>query len=126
MPMRRVFAITAKALVRIATLTNFSYNEINILVYYLLIPLSWTIMGDLIVKLPIFTGIVAILWTCIFIATRHKFSTWCDEVFDDSVRFLCWFRNIGWDYITASVIICVIIPLMIYLALILLILGYDL
>ena len=29
-------------------------------------------------------------------------------------EFLFWFKRIGWNYIVASVIICVIVPLIIY------------
>jgi len=42
-------------------------------------------------------------------------------MFEASVRFLLWFQRIGWNYEVSSVIICVIIPIIIYILLILMI-----
>ena len=36
----------------IAKLTGLTYNQVNIIVYYLLIPLSWTVMLDYITMMP--------------------------------------------------------------------------
>jgi len=35
-----------------------------------------------------------------------------------SVEFLLYFRKIGWNYIVSSVIICVVVPVLIYVELI--------
>ena len=109
-----IFGIVAYLLNQIAKWTHLTYNEINVIVYYLLIPLSWTIMGDFIIGLPILTPILLVVWLYLFIKTRHVFKMWCDWVFQDSVEFLLWFKRIGCNYIVSSVIICVFIPLMIY------------
>lgn len=109
-----IFGIVAYLLNQIAKWTHLTYNEINVIVYYLLIPLSWTLMGDFIIGLPILTPILLVVWLYLFIKTRHVFKMWCDWVFQDSVEFLFWFKRIGWNYIVSSVIICVFIPLMIY------------
>ena len=37
---QRVFALVANSLLTIGKMTGLTYNEVNILVYYLLIPLS--------------------------------------------------------------------------------------
>ena len=112
--MNVIFGIVEYLLNQIAKWTHLTYNEINIIVYYLLIPLSWTIMGDFIIGLPILTPILLVVWLYLFIKTRHVFKMWCDWVFQDSVEFLLWFKRIGCNYIVSSVIICVFIPLMIY------------
>lgn len=109
-----IFNIVASLLNKIAVLTHLTYNEINVIVYYLLIPLSWTIIGDFIIGFPILTPIFIGIWVYLFIKTRHIFKMWCDWVFQDSVEFLLWFKKIGWNYIVSSVIICVIIPLLVY------------
>ena len=77
-----IFAVVAGVEHIIAKLTGSTYNEVNIIVYYLLIPLSWTVMIDYLTK------------------------------------FLLWFKRIGWNYVVSSVIICVIIPILVYVELI--------
>lgn len=44
----------AKSLDCIGNKCGLTYNEINILVYYLLIPLSWTVMLDCWLGMPIY------------------------------------------------------------------------
>ena len=114
--MNAIFWITANLLNQIAKRTGMTYNEINIIVYYLIIPLTWTVMLDLIIGFPIFTILLILAWTYIFFKTRSKgvFRIWCDRVFKDSVDFLLWFRRFGWNYIVSSVIICVVVPVIIY------------
>ena len=46
-----VFAVVAGIEHIIAKLTGLTYNEVNIIVYYLLIPLSWAVMIDYIAGL---------------------------------------------------------------------------
>ena len=114
-----VFGATAASLKIIAKCLHLTYNEINIIVYYLVIPLTWCMMIDR--QLPILTTLWIALWTYIIITKRKFFSKWCDTVFQLSVEFLLKFQRIGWDYWTASVIICVVVPILIYMILYLLI-----
>lgn len=109
-----IFNIVAQSLLRIGKKTGLTYNEVNILVYYLLIPLTWTVMFDCWLGLPITTAMLTCVWIGIFIATRHKFRLWCDRVFNASVDFLNWFNRWGSNYVLSSVIICVVIPIAIY------------
>ena len=118
-----VFGAVALALKVMAKALHMTYNEINIIVYYLIIPLSWCIMLDYIIGLPITTPIWILLWVYIFWSKRKFFRQWCDVAFQLSVDFLLKFQRIGWNYWKASVIICVVIPLIIYAALILLMLN---
>ena len=57
----RIFAWVANALDQIAMLFGQTYNEINILCYYLLIPLSWTILFDLYIRKPYATAVLLII-----------------------------------------------------------------
>ena len=116
-----VFGIVAAGLNLIAKALHMTYNEINIIVYYLIIPLSWCIMLDYIIGLPITTPIWILLWIYIFWSKRKIFKEWCDAAFKLSVDFLLKFQRVGWNYWKASVIICVVIPIIIYVVLILLI-----
>lgn len=114
---RTIFSIVALSLNKIAQLSHLTYNEINIIVYYFLIPLSWTIILDVWIGLPIITLIFLCIWVGIYIATYKFFKEWCDWVFEDSVKFLNYFNRWGGNYILNSVIICVVIPIVIYLVL---------
>lgn len=114
LPIQKIFNIVAQSLLWIGDKTGLTYNEVNILLYYLIIPLSWTIMFDCWIKKPFTTGALAFTWLGIFIATRHTFREWCDWAFQDSVDFLNWFNRWGGNYVLNSVIICVVVPLVIY------------
>lgn len=115
---KRTFSIVANALLLIGRKTGLTYNEVNILVYYLLIPLSWTAIFDYWLGFPIASAALLFVWLGVFIATRHIFSEWCDWTFQDSVSFLNWFNRWGGNYMLNSVIICVLLPLIIYCLLI--------
>ena len=113
-----VFGAVALALRLMAKALHMTYKEINIIVYYLLIPLSWCIMLDMIIKLPIFTPLWILLWIYIFWSKRKFFRQWCDVAFQLSVEFLLKFQRIGWNYWEASVVIGVVVPIIIYVVLI--------
>ena len=120
-----VFGIVAAGLNLIAKALHMTYNEINIIVYYLIIPLSWCIMLDFIIGLPITTPIWILLWIYIIWSKRKFFKEWCDVAFQLSVDFLLKFQRIGWNYWKASVIICVVVPLIVYAVLIILIVNSN-
>jgi hypothetical protein len=100
----------------ISLLTGLTYKEINIVVYYILIPLVYLALAD-----KIFKG--HWLKTCflflvvIFILSIKNFEEFSCWLFDQSVMFLLSFSVIGWDYIAASVIICAVIPGVLFLVL---------
>lgn len=120
-----IFGIVAASLRLMAKALHMTYNEINIIVYYLIIPLSWFIMLDYIIGLPITTPIWILLWVYIFWSKRKFFRQWCDVAFRLSVDFLLKFQRIGWNYWMASVIIGVVVPIIIYAALILLMVNSN-
>ena len=113
-----IFAVVAGVEHVIAKLTGMTYNEVNIIVYYLLIPLSWAVMVDYITMLPFLTPMYIIVWIVFLWKDPIKFRDRCDWAFDKSVDFLLWFKKIGWNYVVSSVIICVVTPVLIYLELI--------
>ena len=116
-----IFNQTAQALHKIAGRTGLTYNAVNIIVYYMIVPLSWMVMLDFIIhSWPILTALWALACLVVIWWHRHDFNQWCDAMFKKSVDFLLWFQRIGWDYYKASVIICVAVPIAIYLVLCLL------
>ena len=114
----KCFQIVAGVLYKIAQATGLTYNEINIIVYYLVVPLTWTVMIDILIKAPITTILLFTAWIVIFTVHYNDFRHWCDWALDKSVDFLLWFKRIGWNYVVSSVIICVVVPIIIYAALI--------
>lgn len=113
-----IFAIVAGVEHIIAKVTGMTYNEVNIIVYYLLIPLSWAVMIDYITMMPILTPMYIIVWAVFLWKDPMKFRDRCDWAFMKSVDFLLWFKRIGWNYIVSSVVICVVVPGLIYLELV--------
>lgn len=113
-----IFAIVAGIEHLIARMTGTTYNEVNIIVYYLVIPLSWTIMLDYITRMPFLTPLFILAWIVFIWKDKMEFRARCDLAFKRSVDFLLWFQKIGWNYIVSSVIICVVIPILVYIELI--------
>ena len=113
-----IFAVVAGIEHVIAKLTGLTYNEVNIIVYYLLIPLSWFAMVDYITKMPFLTPMYIIAWIIFLWKDPMKFKDRCDWAFDKSVEFLLYFKKIGWNYVVSSVIICVVVPVLVYVELI--------
>ena len=113
-----IFAIVAGAELLIAKLSGTTYNEVNIIVYYLVIPLSWMVIVDYITKMPFLTPMFILAWVIFLWKDKMKFRNRCDLAFDKSVDFLLWFKKIGWNYIVSSVIICVVVPILVYIELI--------
>lgn len=121
-----IFAIVAGIEHLIAKITGTTYNEVNIIVYYLVIPLSWTIMLDYITRMPFLTPLFLLAWIVFIWKDKMDFRPRCDLAFRKSVDFLLWFQKIGWNYIVSSVIICVVIPILVYIELIYAIINLNL
>ena len=115
-----IFRKVADTLYNASTVIGITYNEINIIVYYLLIPLTWTIMLDGWLGTPITTYALIFMWMGIKIGTWGRFKDWSDWAFMRSVVFLNYFNRWGGNYVLNSVIICVLVPIFIYIGLALL------
>lgn len=116
----KIFNIVADVLHWVASVLGFTYNEVNIILYYFIIPLTWTILLDRYIGKPISTVIFILAWVILLIVKGREFRAWCDWAFDRSVDFLMFFNCVGGNYRLNSVIICVAIPILIYVGLILL------
>ncbi len=108
-----IFSAVQQFLEWIAKITHRTYHEVNIIVYYFLIPLTWTLMIDYIFSLP-FIFSIAYSLLCISIALISKnFTKFCDGLFNKSAIFI---ERFG-DYYLFSVLLCVGLPLVIYIVL---------
>lgn len=110
----RIFDLVANALRRGASALGITYNQINIIFYYLIVPLSWAVMIDFYISKPLISLVVIGMWIIVLIRKWRNFSEWCDWLFDKSVKFLLYFNRLGGYYNLTSVIICVIVPLLVY------------
>ena len=108
--MNDVFKFVYKILIGLSQLTGFSYKAINVIVYYMLIPLIYFYFIDKLIKKNWFKigFLFSMLGLLLLVDNFEKFAV---NVFDESVVFLNWFSIIGWNYVEASVIICVFLPL---------------
>ena len=112
-----VFRLVANALSYIAKKTKITYNEINIIVYYFIIPFTWLIMLDYILKIHYLKAFFIVV-SLIFLISYKKFSNFSDWLFKKSVNFLNSFNRFGISYVASSVLICVLLPIIIYTILI--------
>ena len=108
-----IFGIVANALNYIARKTGCTYNEINILVYYFLIPFSWLCLLDAILETHVLK-IGGVLLSIAFGLWCRNFRKFSDDLFEYSVRFLNYFNRFGSNYFASSVWICVALPFLIY------------
>ncbi len=117
--MNDIFNVVVTMLYWLADKTGLSFNEINIIVYFVLIPFIYMYLLDkLIDKFYFRIGfVIVVLISFVLMGSFKEFS---DNLFDASVKFLEWFEIIGWNYVEASVIICVSVPVLIFIVLVIL------
>ena len=118
---KRIFKIVADTLLSIAKKTGLTYNEVNVILYYFVIPFSWFIMLDILFGFHYLT-ISSIIFTIGFVAGCRNFRAYSDWLFERSVAFLNYFNKYGSNYVKSSVWICLSLPVLIYAVLIFLIL----
>ena len=112
-----IFMMVAGVEHLMARIFRLTYNEVNILVYYLLIPLSWAAIIDNRIGFPVLSVLFLLFWGFLYWKIRKEFSYFCDVAFRVSVVFLQKFNRIGWNYVVSSVIICVLVPIIVYVML---------
>jgi len=109
-----IFILVRDLLIYLSRITNRSYNEINIIVYYYFIPFLYCMTIDYKFNIQIFkiSFLILLIISAIIIKDFNQFS---NKLFEQSVVFLKSFKFFGWDYINSSVIICVILPIILLL-----------
>lgn len=112
--MNATFQIVYLLLKWMAQITGFTYNEVNIIAYYIVLPFAYVILADRILK----THVLKILYVvgvtvCLILIT--DFTRFSDWLFQRSVDFLLSFQVFGWNYIVSSVLICVVFPAVVFI-----------
>jgi hypothetical protein len=114
--MNIIFNIVAWSLELIAQLTGFTYNEINIIAYYILLPFVYVALIDRIIGKHFIKAVYVVSWTVV-LCVMKDFSAFSNALFDASVIFLRWFSHVGMNYVVASVVICVVLPIFVLVGL---------
>ncbi len=117
-----IFNSVANTLEAVSRITRLTYNQINIILYYFLIPFSWFLMLDIIFEFH-YLKMAFVIFTIGFFVGCRDFRTYSDWLFYRSVVFLNYFNKFGSSYLISSVWICVSIPIAIYVLLFYLILS---
>ena len=107
--MNSVFVIVARLLEWVARLTGLTYNEINIVAYYMVLPFVYIALLDRIIGKHFLKASYVCVWI-LGLVLMNDFTDFSDTLFQGSVDFLLSFGIVGLDYIEASVVICVILP----------------
>ena len=113
---RSIFELVANALYSGARILGITYNELNIIVYIILIPMVWAYMIDKAYRFHRFKIAYLVIVLPFFIG--GTFENNCDAMFMLCQIFLCLFYPIGINYTAASVIFCVIAPILIHIGLV--------
>ena len=114
--MQFIFNIVYTLLKFVSVTTGLTYNEINIVVYYILIPFVYVALLDRILRRHILKMTYFAGWL-ITLVVMPSFSHFADWLFDLSVRFLVSFNAVGVNYVSASVLICVVLPGLVFFGL---------
>lgn len=109
-----IFYIVYSALMFISDVTGLSYNEVNIVDYYIVIPFIYVALADKI-RGKHFLKITYVCIVSLVLFLIPNFRIFSDRLFDDSVRFLSSFEMFGWNYVVSSVMICVVFPGVVFL-----------
>ncbi len=112
-----LFSGTVKILLRTGKIFHLSYNEVNIIVWYMFFPLLWAVILDF--RLHQILLAPAWLLLCTGVMYYKRFGKLCDRLFVLSQRFILLFG----DYYLWSVIICLLLPVLITVGLVLLPIG---
>jgi hypothetical protein len=110
------FYVVYQILEWLALATGLSYEEINIIVFYVIIPSVFFALIDKILHKPVFLLAFSTLLLITFTQIRD-FSLFSEQLFDWSVRFLLGFSHLGIGYDKASVFVCVLVPILLLIIL---------
>lgn len=107
--MNAVFYVVMVGLDWLAARTGLTYVEINIIVYFMVIPFVFAVVLDGILRRHWLKLAVVAGWALALFAIPD-FSAFSERLFAASVAFLMLFGRIGLDYTAASVVVCVVVP----------------
>jgi hypothetical protein len=111
-----IFNLVVALLFWLSDITGLSYKAINIVVYFIFTPFIFLHLIDRLIKKHYLKIVFSILVVILLVIIKD-FEKFSKNLFDFCVRFLQWFKIIGWNYTVASVIICLIVPFIAFIVL---------
>lgn len=99
---------------KVAGFSDLSVDEVAVLLYFLVIPLTWAVWFDIWLELPLSTCLLLIVWLNIFVTKRGQFEFWCKGVASGWRRRLRSIDKV--NYKTLAVALGVAAPMAIYAA----------
>lgn len=107
--MNALFDVVYRFLVFISNSTHLTYQEINIIVYYIIAPFVYFFLIDKIYRFH-YLKIIFSIFIILFLLLIPNFEKFSYKAFIASQHFLQGFEFLGLNYTGASVVICVVIP----------------
>ena len=107
--MNFLFRLVADGLIWIAGITGLTYNEVNIIAYYMVLPFLYLALLDRLWGRHVLKAGFVGLWALLMLGLGD-FQRFSDRLFGLSQDFLKMFEHLGLDYIEASVVVCVLLP----------------
>ena len=109
----RIFQWEVTLLLKLAWKFKLSYHEINIILYFFVVPFSWFALLDALFQFHYLKLSFAIF--CLgFYVRCSEFKPFATSLYGKSVQFLLYFNRFGSSYVTSSVLICLVVPICIY------------
>ena len=111
-----IFSGTVLVLEKVASVAGCTYKQINVVIWYVGLPVVIAVLIDLLLHTFIFTaGAITIITAITILATLTKqLRRLIDFIFEKSVESLESMNGLfGIDYKTASVWVCLIIPVVV-------------
>jgi hypothetical protein len=114
---KKLFDCIVHLLQLLARKTGLTYVEVNILLYYFIVPLTWFVLIDIWLQIY-YCSLAFLLFSLGFIAGCRDFKGYAEWLYRKSVTFLNFFNRYGSTYQTSSLWICVFLPLAVYILLV--------
>jgi hypothetical protein len=115
--MESIFSAVENFLANIASITGLKYEEVNIILYFFILPITFIILIDAVYRNH-YVKVGYVLFLILFAWIAEFSQNFFDRAYNLSVKLLNSFGFIGMNYTPASVVICVFLPLFIYIILI--------
>jgi len=117
--MQKIFNLVYECLIWLSTVTGLTYAEVNVIIWFIAIPFVFIYLIERLIKTNFlklcYLGIVLLVFFL-----NSDFELLSKKLFEKSKVFLQWFAHLGLNYVQASVLICVIFPILIVVFLVLL------
>ena len=119
---QKIFNWVVRWLKALAKILKLSYIEINIILFFFVVPFSWLVLLDALCHFYYLSMAFLIFCVGFFVGCRD-FLAFSTNLYRCSVNFLNYFNRFGSNYVASSVWICLVLPLTIYAFLIYLLLS---